>query len=208
LNSRLILPLIPQIRIKIPGVYDARLIVQDENGNDYGLQVNVNNGEIWFPSDYSGSTSTLVLSRSYQDSNGNWYSDTKAYDIRKNVEVPLTQVLVQILLRDGEDTRSFRNLGVMDATVYSYKGYGKLPLVMATFDSTPTKAVSLSVHTTEGVYATAYQVEDQQTKKSWTVTVPAGQTSAKIDVTKGVFWIVPLGIELKPGYYWYGGGKG
>ena len=207
--TQLRIELASQIRIKVPGLTDARLVVQDENGNDYGVQINVNNGEMWFPSVYAGANSTIVLTRQYQNEAGYWYSDTKAYDLRKNVEVPLTQVMVHVLLRDGEDTRSFRNIGVMDATVYSYQGYGKLPLVIATYDSLPPKPVTVSVHSTEGKYATAYQVEDQQTKKSWTVTVPPGQAAAKIEIpTKGVFWIVPIGLELKPGYYWYGGGKG
>ncbi len=207
--SQLQLQLASQIKIKVPGVVDARLVVQDGSGNDYGVQIGLTgNGEMWFPSDYAGVNSTIVLTTQFQGTDGYWYSYTKAYDLRKNVEVQLTQVMVHILLRDSDDFKSFKDSQVMDVQVYSYQGYGKVPLVMVTFGTNQTNTVSLSVHTTDGQYATSYSIENQQTKKINTVTVPAGATSVNVGTnifTKGVHYIIPLGIDLKQGYYWYGG---
>lgn len=205
-STQLQVQLASQIKIKVPGVIDARLVVQDENGNYYGMQVGIDyNGGVWFPSDYAGANSVLVLTTQIQTASGNWYSYTKAYDVRKNVEVPLTQLIVHYILRDSDDFKSFKDPQDMNVKVYSYQGHGKVPLIMPTFTSNSTN-VSLSVYTTEGKYATAYSIEDQQTKQTRTITVPAGEVSIKVDFKSGVHYIIPLGIDLKPWNYW--GGKG
>ena len=198
--------LAPQIRIPTPGVIDARLIIRDQYGNASGMQLNVQNGQTWFQSDYAGE-SELVLTSQVQDSNGYWYAVTKGYSLSNGMEMPLTSVQFNILLRDSEDFRASKDSTNIDVSVYSYQGYGKVPLVMPTYTKNATN-VTLSVHSLDGQFATSYIVENQQTKVKTTNNVSAGATSLKLDFKAGDYQVIPLGIKLLIGSPYYYDGKG
>ncbi|GEM_PF-4689915 len=190
-----------EIRIKIPGLQGARLVVEDGWGQ-HGMVLGVRDGWLSFPTDYAGN-GTIVLDTVFETNHMAW-GFTTAYWLKDASPAPLTWVIFSVLLRDSEDFKSFKNQTQLDASVYSWKGYGKVPLLMARFDNDITKGVTLSVHSSDGQYATSYVIENQQSKVRTTITVPAGATSVKYDFTVGDYQIIPLGMNLKnPNYYGY-----
>ena len=208
-DSTLSIQLAQQVRIKIPGLVDARVVVNDQTGQ-YGEQFTVINGELYWNSDYDG-IGTIVLVTQFQDTNGNWWGFTTGYSLTNSAKpVTLTWVDFAIMLRDSDDFKSFKDAAVMDVSAYSFQdsylglAYGKTPLLVATYTKL-TKGVTLSVHSIDGQYATSYVVEDQRTGVKTTVVVPPNATSVQHDFPAGDYYIVPGGINLHSIEEYYGG---
>ena len=206
--------LAPNIRIKVPGLVDARLIIRDQYGNPSGIYIPSGNGEMYFPSDYAGS-GELVLTTQLQDTNGYWYVYRNGYALTNGAApLPITWADFMVLLQGSDDLTSFKNPATMDVGVYTYQDpysgliYGKVPLLMATFTRSLTRGVTLSVHSLDGQHATSYIIENQETKVKATVSVPANATSVQCDFQQGDYYIIPTGINLQSPNDYYGGAKG
>ena len=199
--------LAPNIWIALPGVVDARLIITDQWG-EYGMQISTQNGGFWFPSDYTATNVVLVLTRNILGTDGYWRNYTQGYSFATGTEILLTWVQFQMLLTDSQDFITYSNPSGMDVSIFTSQSYGKVPLLMPTFVKDLTKGVKLSVHTTEGQYATGFIIENLLTGDKLTIPVPAGQTSITRDFSAGDYSIIPLGISLKAPsqYYYYGKG--
>lgn len=193
----------PTYLIPVEGLIDARLITRDQYGNPQGRQLNVNNGFLEFPTD--GTTGELILTTAVLSPEGYYIWSRRAYNIATGVEIQLTFVQWQITLRDSEDFITVKNYDSLDRYVYSYQGYGKVPLLIVE-TTVERKNVLLSVHTDDD-HATSFELEDQSTKVKTTIVVPDGQTGVKINLSSGTWYIVPKGLKLRS-WNEYGGGKG
>lgn len=192
--------------LAVPGVVDARLIRRDQWGNPSGVPLFVNDGLVGFPTDNAGN-GELVLTTYTLSPNGYYVWTRKAYNISTGVEIQLTWVQWQILLRDSEDFVSLKNPDSIDKYVYSYQGYGKVPLLIV--ESTVTKTNLLLSVRTDQAHATSFELEEQSTKVKSTNSVPDGATGVKIKLPAGTWYIVPKGLQLQPwNTYGGGGGKG
>jgi hypothetical protein len=210
-DSQLHLRLASRIPIKVPGVWDARLVVTNLYGS-YGFDIQTHGDWISFPSEYAGNGILVLNIVSWNADRTVGMIRTRAFNLRNNNEVPLNNVIIEPLLRDSEDFREFANTD-MDVRVdswFDYQGveYGKVPLVIYTGDK-DVSTISLSVKTSTGQFANGFTIENQATKVKFSVQLPAGVTSLKTNVPAGAYHIIPEGINLKgAGGYWYGGGKG
>lgn len=169
-------------------------------GTDYG------NG-FWFNSDFAGQGILVLGSWTPQIYNNETFLVYKesAYNLALGgKEVPITGVLVRALIEDSDDFKSSVNATDLDISVYSYNGYGKVPLLIATYTN-DAPSVYISVHTV-GDYATSFIIEDQTSGTKTMINVPTGSTGVNVSMPKGVYHIIPQGLNLKVNGY--GGGKG
>jgi hypothetical protein len=166
-----------------------------------------------FPPDWAGQ-GILVLG-SYRYVGSSIYYDEHAYDLGNGgQEVPITTVLVQALIEESEDMKSFVNSTNISVRVYSYQDsqgnyFGKVPFIMADCRR-DLMTVHLSVTDDYGRAATVFEIENKQTGVKMKVPVPSGSSQVAVSLPKGKYHIVSYGLDLKPWwmYSYYYPGKG
>lgn len=186
------------IKIPVDGIQDARIISHDgyNPANYKGMQLTVGYGEyMMYPSGRAGSDDTVVISTWKQHCDGYWRWQVKAYNARSLSEVQISDVLIKVLLHDSEDFKSFRNKSNLDTYVWSWNGYGKVPLLVATWDQKSVNPVYLSVHT-DTQYATQFVAENLLTKTKLIIDVPNGATGVTTNLPAGAYHITP-NLQLK-----------
>lgn len=198
------------IFVTMTNVAYVHLVTKNPYGNYYGTDMEIDYGKgFWFKPDYAGNGTLLIGSYVYA-TNGIYYYVEHAYSLADNAkEVPINQVLVRALLEDSDDFRTSVDTTNLSYTVYSYNGYGKVPLLTPTY--TKAMTVTLSVGDQLGDFSSSYIVEDQATGHRETVHVPDGSTSVTVTLPKGVYHVIPSLSLQSPMYYgwgYYGGGKG
>ena len=195
------------IFVAMTNVVSAHIVTKDMNGNTVGFDLPVTYLQGFsFQPDYAGSA--IVVLGSYTFSTNGWVSyNEHAYDLGNNaVEVPITPIMVRAILQDSDDFRTSVDQTNLVYTVYSYNGYGKVPLLTPTFNKAMN--VMLSVSDQLGNSATSFVIEDQATNVRTTINVPTGMTAVSAMIPKGIYHIIPLGLNLKsPYYYGYGYGE-
>ena len=202
-----------QTRITLTNTYivGAKVIARDQYGNPYPITLPTYGlGGFDFRNTLAGN-GVLVLSGYSIDSNGNWQSIQSAISLKDGSPVALKWVEAQVILQSSSDIATFKNTSDLSTYIWSWYGVGVIPMGQPVFTHATTN-VLLYTYTSDGQYASSYDVEDQATGKVKTYVVPAGASSVSTgtNVMMGTYDIVPQGISLTPpdfGYY-YGGQKG
>ncbi|MDE2188109.1 MAG: hypothetical protein KGJ35_00065 [Patescibacteria group bacterium] len=201
------------IFVQMTNVVTAHLVYTNSSGQWMSMDLPVNYLQgFTFPPDWAGQG--IIVLGTYRFVGNNIYYDQHAYDLGNGAaEVPITYVLVRALLEGSDDFSSFVDSTNMSVQLWTYQDgtgmtFGKVPLIMATFTRATTAFVS--VYDQMGNYATSFIVEDEATGVRTTVNVPSGSEGVNVTLPKGVYHILPEGMNLKP--YWmysyYYGGKG
>lgn len=197
--------------VSMTNVVSAHLVYTNSSGQYMSMDLPVDYLEGFsFPPDWAGQ-GIIVLGTYRFTANGTYY-DQHAYDLSNSAkEVPITYVIVRALLEGSDDFISFVDATNMSVQLYTYRDgtgmtFGKVPLLMATF----TKATSVYVSVTDelGNYATSFIIEDEATGVRTTMNVPSGNMGVNVTLPKGVYHILPEGMNLQPSwkysYYYYG----
>ena len=187
-----------KIRIPVPGIIDARLIVQDSQGNRIPVVFEVESDALWFTTSQAGNGVLVITYLAYNSEAHYYYYDKKAYDLATGREIPLSRVFIQMLVKGSAHIIDFKNTNVVSTFVWDDEGYGTVPLLQAVFTS-PTTNVTFSLTTASGLYAKSFDVEDQATGKkvSFAIMPETSTAYAGTNVFKGVYNIVPQGVDLK-----------
>jgi len=210
-----------QVQMRLSGnifVYDtnvvsAHLVYTNSAGQWMSMDLPVNYLQgFTFPPDWAGQ-GILVLG-TYRFVGNNVYYDQHAYDLSNGAkEVPITYVLVRALLEGSDDFSSFADTTNLVVQLYTYQDgtgmtFGKVPLLMTTFSKT--MLFDLGVFDQLGNYATSFIIEDEATNVRTTVNVPSGNQSVNVMLPKGVYHIIPKGMNIQPSwkYSYYYGEKG
>jgi hypothetical protein len=174
----------------------------------------VDGDSFFFNSQYAGN-GTIVLSGWKQTSPNSYQWFQTAVSLQNGLQTQLTSVELQVLVTGSGDFVSYKGMNDLTTFIWTwtdYNGneYGTVPLEIATFDQ-PTTNVVLHTYTSNGQSASSFVLENQATKARVTVTVPKGFTGINLgtNVLNGVYYIIPVGINLQSaGYYGGGYGKG
>lgn len=191
-------------------ISSARMVYGNDNVGYEANSVGVNGNVISFPSEQAGK-GILVLEGYSMNEQGYYHWFRKALDLKKSgVEVPITDVLVQVIIRDSEDFRSSVDKSDLSLMVSSYvmndSGYiyGKVPLLTPTY----TRATIVRLQTSTWYYqkgvsgynsifvnAGSYEIKNLETGAITTVTAGA---NGYVDVTlqKGSYHIQSKGLEF------------
>ena len=197
--------------VSITNVVSAHLVYTNSAGQFMSMDLPVSYLQgFTFPPDWAGQ-GILVLG-TYRFTPDGIYYDQHAYDLGNSaVEVPITYVLVRALIEGSDDFSSFTDSANMSVQLYVYQDqtgmkFGKVPLLMATYNMA--MSVYISVTDQIGDYATSFIIEDQNSGIRTTVNVPTGSQGVNVTMPKGVYHIIPEGMDLQPWWkytYYYGG---
>ncbi len=199
--------LVGNVFVTMTNVTSAHLVYTNNAGQFQSMDLPVTWGQGFeYPPDFAGQ-GILVLTWMVPDKAGNFWWFQKAYDVSSNTEVPITDVLVRALITDSEDFRTSVDQWTLKYNLYSYQGFGKVPLLTPTYNKSVNN-IYIEVTTSEGDFAKGYTIEHLSTGKKTTVSVPDGQIGVDVKLPGGSFHIVPIGLDLLPWemYSWYGGG--
>ncbi|MDO8575404.1 MAG: hypothetical protein Q7R78_01750 [bacterium] len=199
------------IFIPVPDLQSAKLVTRDQYGNPQANSLSCGNGGFWFQSGKAGN-GELILTTARLENDGYWHWYNNAYSLTNASEIPMTWVSAHAIIAGSEDIRSFNGSPTnIDVLIWTYSPYddgteyGKTPLIMATY--TEGKKIYLSTRT-QYQYATAFEIQDQQTMVKTTIVVPPEQQGVAVNMPPGAYYIIPLGLKFIPYPWYYGGGKG
>lgn len=205
----------PNAKIRISNTYlnAVRLIARDAYGNPYPVDMQVDGDSFFFNSQYAGN-GTIVLSGWKQTSPNSYQWFQTAISLQNNLQTQLTSVELQVLVTGSGDFMSYKGMNDLTTFIWTwtdYNGneYGVVPLEIATFDQ-PTTNVVLHTYTSNGQSASSFMLENQDTKARMNITVPQDLTGVNLgtNVLMGVYYIIPIGINLQSAGYYYGGKGG
>ncbi|MDE2038262.1 MAG: hypothetical protein KGI69_03520 [Patescibacteria group bacterium] len=194
--ERIQMSLASGVYVAMTNVVTARIVYTNAAGQyiSQNLAVDYLRG-FSFPSDLAGNAVVVIGSYQFTD-NGVYYAQ-HAYSLSAGAqEVPIDTVLVRALIGGSDDIAAFSDTYDMSVHIYSYIGYGKVPMVMATCSHDQTAYLSITDQV--GNQATSFIIEDEATGIRTTVAVPQGQQGVQVTLPKGVYYIYSRGLDLKP----------
>ncbi len=201
--------------VNVTNISSARLLYTNVNGQWLSMNLSVVFGKgFHFPPQFAGQ-GIIVLGILKQTGPNSYSYSEHAYSLHDNgAEIQMQWAFAKVILADSDDFKTSVNSTNLSYDLYSYEGFGKVPLLTPTY-TTPATNVYVSVMSSQlgkggstvQAWATSYKIINVETKAVSKVTVPTGAVGTWIPFAKGKYRIIPIGLELLPWelYGWYGG---
>ena len=192
--------MVNDVFIPATNIASAHLVYTNADGSWSSMDMPISYRQgFWASQDFAGQGIVVLGFWVYDSTNGSYSYSEHAYSLYNGgTEVQMSWVLARAILQDSEDFRTSVDETNLIYSLYSWNGFGKVPLLTPTY-TRATNVVNLSVYSAPWIAnATSFKIENLETGVKRTVDVPANATSVTTIIGRGKYHIVPVGIKLKP----------
>ncbi len=193
------------IRVKVPGLVEARFLRHNPDGyypNEEPAYIGVQDGYMDFQSDWAGAGDILFTI----GNNQNGYQQI-AFDLRNSRPVPINSLLIRLgKSLSSQDVVILKNTNAVEVMVYSFMGYGNVPLIELKND-TSVVAIRFRITSNEAErFATRLSVIHEESGRVYNFETIGGEAFLN-NAPAGTYHVIPtMPIQAWPTDGSFGGG--